>query len=221
MPRAQRATLDAVEGELDRIGLLLQHDAELPSVTALLAGAPIAGSWWGHPLGNELYALLTEFEQGAGALALKLVNGKVTYLAERLWPAALALVTAGETKRVAALSDSAKALRKRVLATGDARGDALAATGLASAREFTSAAKELELAFLVHADSVHGASGAHTKVLKAWPAWAAAHGLGTSGISAAAAREELGRAVARLSEGAKRTPKVALLDGAAAALRRR
>ena len=220
MPKGERTQLGALEKELDRIGLLLQHDAELPSATALLAGAPIAGSWWGHPLGKQLYEWLSEFERGAGALSLKLVNGKVTYVAARLWPAILVLVSAGAGERVTSLTAPAKALQKRLLAVGSARGDEFVAAGFASAKEFTAAAKELELAQLAHVDSVHTPSGAHTKVLTAWAAWGKAHALGPAPPRLAAG-EALREAVASLSANAKRPPVVPFLDGAAKLTRRR
>ena len=96
--------LHDVEAELARLGLLLQHDQTLPSVTARVAGAPIAGSWWGHARGSEIYDLLVAFEAGAGALAAKLVNGKVTFVHERLWSALLTLVTSPRIIEGAGLS---------------------------------------------------------------------------------------------------------------------
>ena len=51
MTTSPPGALQRVERELERIGLLLEHDKELPSVTLLVAGEPIRGSWWGHALG--------------------------------------------------------------------------------------------------------------------------------------------------------------------------
>jgi hypothetical protein len=212
VPKGSRAKVEGVEAELDRLGLLLQHDAELASATTLLAGAAIAGSWWGHPLGKQLYEWLSEFEHGAGALSLKLVNGKVTYVAARLWPAVLALVAKGAAERVKGLTSAGKALQKRVLAAGGARGDAWDVAGCASAKEFAAAAKELDAAYLVHVDSVHTASGAHTKVLTPWPVWAEARRV-VPLASRSAAEQALRSAVERLGASAKRPLKVPLLDG--------
>jgi hypothetical protein len=210
VPKSSRARLAAVETELDRVGLLLQHDAELPSVTALLAGAPIAGSWWGHPLGKQLYEWLSEFERGAGAVSLKLVNGKVTYVAARLWPALVVVIGAGAAERAKGLSTRAKALHERVVTLGSARGDDFAGAGCSSLKEFTAAAKELEAAHLLHVDSVHTASGAHTKVLTPWPAWAKARGIKAQ-ISLRVAGEALSAAADCLAKSAKRPLKIPLL----------
>ncbi|MDA2934727.1 hypothetical protein MYX82_10350, partial [Acidobacteria bacterium AH-259-D05] len=40
--------------QLQTWGLLLESDAILPSVSALVAGAPVRGSWWGHPRGDAI-----------------------------------------------------------------------------------------------------------------------------------------------------------------------
>lgn len=117
----------------------------------------------GYPLGKQLYASLGEFEHGAGALCLKLVNGKVTYVAARLWPAVLALVEAGATERANHLTRRAKALQKHMHALGSARGDDFAAAGFGSSKEFALAAKELEAAFLAHSARRSGESGALRK----------------------------------------------------------
>ncbi len=73
------AITEAVESE----GLLLVHDQRLPSVTALVAGEPVRGSWWAHPLGNVLYNALGELDDRFATR--KLVADKLTLVAPRLW----------------------------------------------------------------------------------------------------------------------------------------
>ncbi len=51
---------DEVRRELERLGLLLLQDKKLPSVATIFAGRPMAGSWWGHPLGQEMFRCLYE-----------------------------------------------------------------------------------------------------------------------------------------------------------------
>jgi hypothetical protein len=211
MPAA-RGTLARIEREFIRIGLLLQHDRELPSFTALVAGGPIKGSWWGHPLGHDIYRLLGEFGRGSGLLSAKLINGKITYVHPRLWRAFLKLAQHDESVRVRALSPLAKSLRIRVLRARRLRIDELAASGLATQRQLTAAARELEEDVLVHADSVHTPSGAHAKVLQSWPDWARSNDVQFSRYRLSDAREELAQAVHLLRQGASRPPKVPLLD---------
>jgi hypothetical protein len=97
MVAVPQGALARVERELDRIGILLEHDKELASVTLLVAGEPKRGSWWGHPLGHEIYALLHELHERSGKLDAKLVNGKRTYVHARLWPAFLAVARDPDT----------------------------------------------------------------------------------------------------------------------------
>jgi hypothetical protein len=194
-----RETLARIEKEFGRIGLLLQHDRDLPSVTTLVVGKPIKGSWWGHRRGKEIYALLEEFHEGAGALSAKLVNGKITYVHRRLWSAFLELTMHGQRTRVRLLSVAAKSLHKVVTDETIVRVDELAATGFASAKELAGAARELEESVLVHGDSIHTASGAHTKVLQSWPGWVSANGVTRSKTySLSRARREFAEALHRL-----------------------
>lgn len=69
-------------------GVVLQSAKGLePSLTVRIAGGPIRGSWWGHPMGHEIYALLQKIENSKAVLICPLAGGKVTYVHRRLWPA--------------------------------------------------------------------------------------------------------------------------------------
>src|SRR6185436_12115467 len=37
-------------------GLLMAADLRLPSVTTIVAGKPVSGSWWSDPAGRAIYA---------------------------------------------------------------------------------------------------------------------------------------------------------------------
>jgi hypothetical protein len=73
---------------VERHGVLLQAArASVPSLAELVAGGPIRGSWWGHPKGQEIYEIAEAISESADVLVCKLVDGKVTYVHRRLWPA--------------------------------------------------------------------------------------------------------------------------------------
>ena len=203
--------LTLVEQELSRIGLLLQHDRVLPSVTTLVAGSPISGSWWGHARGHDIYALLLELERGSGRLSCKLVDGKVTYVHPRLWPALLTLATHEPARRSAELPALARKMLARVTRDGQTRSDVLQKEGFAPQRELTSAIRALEVNLLVHSQSRHTPSGVHVKRLASWASWAAAQGDLPSSLDVERARQELASAVALLNGGAKRQTSVSLL----------
>jgi hypothetical protein len=171
MSGVDRRVLHDVEAELARLGLLLQHDRKLRCVTARVAGAPIAGSWWGHARAHEIYGLLIAFEAGAGALSAKLVNGKVTFVHERLWSALLTLVESPRLIEGATLSPRAWRVLKHVQERACVRQGEMQGAGFGSGPELKSALGELESNVLVHASSEHTPSGAHGKVLRSWPEW--------------------------------------------------
>ena len=58
-----------------------------PSLAARVAGGPIRGSWWGHPRGQEIFALSQKMHDSKAILTCTLAGGKITYIHRRLWPA--------------------------------------------------------------------------------------------------------------------------------------
>ncbi len=152
-------TAESLLAYLQTYGLLLQHDKALPSLSALVAGAPVHGSWWAHPQAHTIYALLNALAEHPDVLTVKLVLGKATFIHRRLWPALLAVACAHEAWQFAELSDQARALYDAVERQG-----VLRATG--------SYAKELERRLLVHSAQVHTEAGHHELQLTQWSLWA-------------------------------------------------
>jgi hypothetical protein len=151
--------LDDVTRALATDGLLLLQDAKARSLATMVAGDVVKGSWWGHPKGNEMFAIASALEEiaanGKRIKTAKLVDGKVTFVHERLWPALHAVGRSREAWQVAKLSKEALAL----LATVDDNG--IRAKG--------AAAKLLEVRLLVDAHQVHTDTGRHETELRAWP----------------------------------------------------
>ena len=56
-------------------------------LTEAIAGEPITGSWWGHPRGRHIFGVLETVTASAEVLVCRLVDGKVTLVHRRLWPA--------------------------------------------------------------------------------------------------------------------------------------
>jgi hypothetical protein len=63
----------------------------VPNLAAAVVGAPIRGSWWGHRKGPEIFRLTRLLRDAPEVLVCRLVNGKVTYVHRRLWPALVRL----------------------------------------------------------------------------------------------------------------------------------
>jgi hypothetical protein len=87
-------------------GMLLQSaKGPLPNVAELVAGEPIAGSWWGHPKGHEIFAELEALDASPDIVRMRLVNGKVTLVHRRAWPALVRLADRLGAKRLAVLHE--------------------------------------------------------------------------------------------------------------------
>ncbi len=67
--------------------VLVAAKGPVPRLTEAIAGEPIAGSWWGHPKGHEIYAVLEVVTASPDVLVCRAVGGKVTLVHRRLWPA--------------------------------------------------------------------------------------------------------------------------------------
>lgn len=75
-----------------RQGVVLQAArGRVPSLAETIAGEPIRGSWWAHPKGNEIYRVADAISESPDVLVCKLIDGKVTYVHRRLWPALVKL----------------------------------------------------------------------------------------------------------------------------------
>ena len=83
-------------------GVVLQSArGPVPNVAQYIAGEPIRGSWWGHPAGKEIYAVLNALDESPDLVATRLINRKVTLLHRRVWPS---VVRVSERLGVANLS---------------------------------------------------------------------------------------------------------------------
>lgn len=67
--------------------VLASAQGPVPSLAEAVAGAPVKGSWWGHPKGREIFAVLEAVADSPEILICRLVAGKITFVHRRLWPA--------------------------------------------------------------------------------------------------------------------------------------
>ena len=58
-----------------------------PSLAARIAGEALTGSWWGHPAGHAIYAVLQALRDSDAVLVCTLAGGRITYVHRHLWPA--------------------------------------------------------------------------------------------------------------------------------------
>src|SRR5689334_21800655 len=155
MVEATRSILDA----LSNAGLLLIQDKRLPNVVTLLTGEAVNKSWWSHPKGKLIFAVMSDLAEHPDVLFTKLINGKVTLIHRKLWPAFLSVALANEPWQTHGLSS---------------RGQQLLASLNKSKGPITSsgqAVKELEVRLLAHARQVHTESGRHELLVEPWTIW--------------------------------------------------
>ena len=71
--------------------VLVSAKGPIPRLTEVIAGEPIKGSWWGHPKGHQIFAILEIVTESEDVLVCRLVKGKITLVHRRLWPALVRL----------------------------------------------------------------------------------------------------------------------------------
>lgn len=67
--------------------VLVSAKGPAPTLADAIAGEPIKGSWWGHPQGKRIFALLQQVSAHEDILVCRLVDDKLTLVHRRLWPA--------------------------------------------------------------------------------------------------------------------------------------
>jgi hypothetical protein len=81
--------------------VLMSAKGPVPNLAEAIAGEPIKGSWWGHPKGKRIYAVLEKITESPEVLVCRLVNGKITFVHCRLWPALVRVAERFEADRLA------------------------------------------------------------------------------------------------------------------------
>jgi hypothetical protein len=80
--------------------------ANVPSLAQVVAGGPLRGSWWAHPKGNDIFLLSRAIRSSPDVLVCRLINGKITYVHRRLWPALVRLAGRFSKHRLAAVKET-------------------------------------------------------------------------------------------------------------------
>ncbi len=76
-----------------------------PSLAEAIAGEPIVGSWWGHPWSREIFEVTQAVSASEAILVCRLVNSKITFVHQRLWPALVAAADRLPKKRLALVEE--------------------------------------------------------------------------------------------------------------------
>jgi hypothetical protein len=157
---AGRNEFRRVLASLKEHGLLLQTDARLPNVCALVTGVPVRGSWWAHPRSHDIFRMNCGLAEHPDALVIKLVSAKVTYVDRALWSAVVAVGRARATWQLERLSRAARDLLEEV-----------DRAPVQTDRRLAKPASELEKVLLIYSEQFHTAAGSHTRRLESWDRW--------------------------------------------------
>ena len=143
---------------LEDLGLLLEQDRELPNVVTLVTGDAPRSSWWSHPKGRLVFAVLSRLAEHEDVLFTKLLARKVTLVHRRLWPSLLAVAREHAAWQMRGLSRAARQiLAKSEEGAHEASGKAV---------------QSLAARLLVHTEEVHTESGRHALRVESWDEWA-------------------------------------------------
>ena len=77
----------------------------VPNLAELIAGGPAGGSWWAHPKAHAIHKITRAVRGSPEVLVCRLVNGKVTLVHSKLWPAIVALAERLPLNRLSAIRE--------------------------------------------------------------------------------------------------------------------
>ena len=90
---------------LERGVLLESARGPIANVAELVAGEPITGSWWSHPASHAIFDVINQLAGSPDVVRLRLVNGKVTLVHRRVWPALVRISDRIPGERLAAVAE--------------------------------------------------------------------------------------------------------------------
>ena len=97
---------------MDAIAFVRKHGVVLecgkgpvPNFAEAVAGTPIRGSWWNHPAGKRIFQATRLVRDSKQILVCRLVEGKITYVHRRMWPAVVRLAGRFNKKALAAIRE--------------------------------------------------------------------------------------------------------------------
>jgi len=95
-------TIDQAKSFVQKHGVVLvSGKGPVPRLAEAVVSEPITGSWWSHPKSHEIFSVLQAVVESGDVLVCRLVEGKVTLVHRRLWPALVRVAKRFPKNRVA------------------------------------------------------------------------------------------------------------------------
>jgi hypothetical protein len=78
---------------VERQGIVLEaaRHRTVACLADAIAGEAIRGSWWAHPRSREIFAVTRALRESSELLVCRLVDGKISFVHARCWPALIKL----------------------------------------------------------------------------------------------------------------------------------
>jgi hypothetical protein len=92
---------EAIAFVRERGVVLVSARGVVPRLTEAIVGEPIKGSWWAHPRSHQIFATLQAVTESKEILVSRLVDGKLTLVHRRLWPALVRIAGRFQPDRIA------------------------------------------------------------------------------------------------------------------------
>ena len=86
-----------------------------PSLVDEIAGEAVRGNWWSHARRREIFAATRAVRDSPDVLVCRLVDGKITFVHRRLWPALVLIADRFEPARLARLREIHSASGKHMI----------------------------------------------------------------------------------------------------------
>ena len=200
MKTSEATNFQIILDSLKEFGLLLESDAKLPSISGLIAGEPVRGSWWGHARAQQIFTVLQQIADHKDVLIVKLVMGKVTFVHRKLWPDIVSIGQARELWQMQKLSPAVKMLLDQIDEHGSLLTNALEWPSKFKSIKPGEAVRELEKRLLIHSEEFHTASGAHAKQVETWEHWTKRVGFKNKPVAIDKAKRRLEKKIELLNE---------------------
>jgi len=91
MPSRRLPSSEEALNFVEANGIVLESSlGRVPTFVDFVVGERVT-RWWGHPKGRVIFALTRAIRDSPDVLTCRLIDGKVTYVHRRLWPALVKL----------------------------------------------------------------------------------------------------------------------------------
>ena len=105
MPSRNSTSLEEALNFVETNGIVLESaHGRVPSFADFVAGERVS-RWWGHPKGRLIFALTRAIRDSPDVLTCRLIDGKITYVHRRLWPAVVKLSSELDTSGLGAIRE--------------------------------------------------------------------------------------------------------------------